>query len=203
LFDALEQEADVEAPRTFVDARVFLNASEGSNLADGGTLLAQRGGWSATIGRKLGDETLAALEISTEATFYNFGGNTTLVPGSSNPFNDLYRASLAGTLQTPIDGNTSYFAGIELALGGEDEADARESLSIGAAGGVRHKANDDFEMRSASPCSRGSRTFRGSGPGSASSGASTIGSTSKRRARRSRRTRRWAITGERSRAPST
>lgn len=146
LFDAIEQEADVEGPRTFVDARVFLNASENSNLADGGTFSAQRGGWSATIGRKLGDETLAALELSTEATFYNFGGNTTLVPGSTDPFNDLYRASLAGTIQTPIDAHTSYFAGIELALGGEDEADARESLSIGAAGGVRHRANEDFEL---------------------------------------------------------
>jgi hypothetical protein len=146
LFDALEAEADVEAPRTFVDARVFLNASDGSNLADGGSMSSQRGGWSATIGRKLGEDTLAALELSTEATFYNFSGNTTLVPGNSNPFNDLYRASLAGTIQTPIDEHTSYFAGIELALGGEDEADARKSLTIGAAGGVRHKASDDFDM---------------------------------------------------------
>jgi len=146
LFDALEAEADLESPRTFVDARVFLDASEDANLADGGSLSSQRGGWSATLGKKLGDETLAAIELSTEATFYNFGGPTTLVPGNSNPFNDLYRASLSGSVQTAIDGDTSYFAGIELALGGEDEADARESLSVGAAGGVTHRASDDFEM---------------------------------------------------------
>src|SRR5262249_39594966 len=106
------------------------------DLEGGGSLTTQRGGWTATLGRQLDHERVAALELTAEADFYDFSGSTTVVPGSTNPFNDLYRASLCGQLRTQIDPRTAYFAGVELALGGEDGASVAGTLSVGAAGGV-------------------------------------------------------------------
>lgn len=132
----LQPDEPIAASQLFVDAELFATVFEDSNLETGGSLAMQHGGWSAKVGRERDGKTLGAVELSTEAFFYNFSGSTTLVPGSADPFNDLYRARIAGTLRTPIDAQIAYFGGLELALNGEDEASARESFTIGAVGGV-------------------------------------------------------------------
>lgn len=121
---------------TTLDAQLFGGMSSESDLEGGGSVATQRGGWAATLGRKLDGDSVAALELSAEADFYEFSGATTIVAGDTDPFNDLYRAALSGQLHTQLDRRVGYFAGLELELAGEEDASLGESLSVGAAGGI-------------------------------------------------------------------
>lgn len=144
--EELEQAASAPRPRSFFDARAFGEASASSNLDGGGDVATQRGGWQVQFGSRLADERLAAFSVSTEAWFYNFGGATQLVPGNSKPFNDLYRASVSGVVRTPPTEGAGWFAGFELALGGEDEASPRDALVAGGVGGVHYVASKDLAV---------------------------------------------------------
>jgi hypothetical protein len=146
-FEELERAADAPRERTFLEARGFAELVAGADLEDGaGALATQRAGWTVTFGRELSGERLAALSVSTEATFYDFGDSGDLVPGSGDPFNDLYQARVSGMVRTEDSAAPGWFAGFELALGGEDEASPRKSLQLGAAGGFRYAGSDTLSI---------------------------------------------------------
>lgn len=145
-FDQLEADSELPRERTFVEVRALADVSLGANFQGGGSLASQRGGWEATIGTELGDERIAALSVRTEAVFYNLGGSTGLVPGESEPFNDLYRASFAGVVRSSDSAGPGWFGGFHVALGGEDDADARDALIVGGAGGVRYRASEELQV---------------------------------------------------------
>jgi hypothetical protein len=134
--DAAATDGAPEPVSTTLDARIFAAASAEGDLEGGGAMSTQRGGWAATLGRRLDGERVAALELCAEAYFYDFSGASVLSPSNSQPFNDLYRATVCGQLRTQIDERVSYFAGVELELAGEEGASFTDSLSVGAAGGV-------------------------------------------------------------------
>lgn len=134
------------APSTTLDARLFFSAHAEGDLENGGAVATQRGGWAATFGQRFGDQRTAALELSAEAHFYDLQGATTLVPGNSEPFNDLYRAGLSGQLRTDVDRRIAYFVGFELELAGEDDASFTDSLSVGAAGGVTISSRERLKL---------------------------------------------------------
>jgi hypothetical protein len=144
-FDELELAAEGRPDRTFVEARATAGLAAGADLDGGGSLSTQHGGWTATFGRELGGERLAALSLSTQAFFYNFGGDTALVPADDEPFNDLYEAELAGMVRSAGPG-AGWFAGAELALGGEDEASPGESATVGGVAGVHYAPRDDLQL---------------------------------------------------------
>ncbi|MCK6445179.1 MAG: hypothetical protein L6Q99_02195 [Planctomycetes bacterium] len=137
--DALAAEPD---ERTFVEARAHGLVTGSGSLEGGGDVATQAGGWSVTFGRELGEERLAAFSIETNGYFYDFGPGTALVPGSSQPFNDLYEARVSGLVRTEGDG-LGWFAGLSATLGGEDEADASEALAVGGLGGFRWSRSPD------------------------------------------------------------
>lgn len=145
-FEELEAEAQQLRSRTFVEVRALADVALGADFDSGGSLASQRGGWEATIGTELGSERIAAFSIRTEAFFYNLGGDNILVPGENEPFNDLYRASFSGVVRSSNDSGPGWFGGFHVALGGEDEADARDSLIVGGAGGVRYRASDALDV---------------------------------------------------------
>jgi len=145
-FNQLEADADQPQPRTFVEVRAIAEASKGADFDSGGSLASQHGGWVATLGTELDDDRIAALSITTEAFFYNLGGGNDLVPGASQPFNDLYRASIAGVVRSSAAGAPGWFGGFSVALGGEDEAPTNESLVVGATGGVRYEVSDRLDL---------------------------------------------------------
>ena len=92
--DDLERAAEAPRPTSFLEARGYLDAAGSAGLEGGGDVSHQRGGWQVIFGTELDEERLAAFSLSTEAHFYNFGGAPNLVPGASEPFNDLYRAAM-------------------------------------------------------------------------------------------------------------
>lgn len=136
-FETLDRLAAEPGERTFLDARARAGFSAGGNLEGGGDVSVQDGGWAVTFGRELGDDRLAAFSIETNGRFYDLGGNSTLVPGSSKPFNDVYEARFSGVMRSRDDGLLGWFGGMSVALGGEDEADPAESLTVGGMGGFR------------------------------------------------------------------
>jgi hypothetical protein len=144
--DSLEEAAAAPKPHSFLEARGYADASGSAGLEGGGDFATQRGGWQVLFGTELAEERLAAVSISTEAYFYNFGGTPDLVPGAANPFNDLYRASFSGILRTPQQVGMGWFGGFEFTLGGEDEAHVRDSLVAGGVGGVHYVANEHLEV---------------------------------------------------------
>lgn len=136
-FLELDQLAAEPDARTFLEAELHADFTGTGNLEGGGEVATQRGGWAVTFGRELGAERLATFSIETDGYFYDLGGNAVLVPGAAEPFNDLYEARFSGVVRTPDDGSLGWFGGMCLTLGGEDEADPSESLSVGGIGGFR------------------------------------------------------------------
>lgn len=145
-FDQLEADSQLPRERTFVEVRALADVALGANFQGGGSLASQRGGWEAVIGTQLGEERIAAFSVRTEAFFYNLGGANNLVPGENEPFNDLYRASFAGVVRSSNSAGPGWFAGFQVALGGEDDADARDALIVGGSGGVRYRASEKLQV---------------------------------------------------------
>lgn len=145
-FDQLEADSHLPRERTFVEVRALADVALGANFQGGGSLASQRGGWEAVIGTELGDERIAAFSVRTEAFFYNLSGANGLVPGESEPFNDLYRASFAGVVRSSNEAGPGWFGGFHVALGGEDDADARDALIVGGAGGIRYRASEKLQV---------------------------------------------------------
>jgi len=111
-----------------------------------GDVAVQRGSWQGIFGQRIGDEAVQLVSLRAEASFYDFSGATGLVPGVADPFNDVYETGLGFLVVGDPHRDHSWFAGFELTLGGEDEVDLRDSVSVGGAGGWRYVAGDDLTM---------------------------------------------------------
>ncbi len=146
LFDEIDAAAEGARERTFVEVRATAGATAGVDLQGGGELAMQSGGWHATIGTALAEDRIAALSLDTEAFFYELGGANGLVPGVSQPFNDLYQARIAGIVRTQSGATPGFFAGFQLALCGEDNADAKDSLVVGGMGGLRYDPSPELGL---------------------------------------------------------
>lgn len=142
----LSAEALSPLERDVVDVQFFGRFQPSADIQGGGELATQRGGWSASLARELDGRRILAVELKSEATFFDFGGDGQLVPGSDDPFNDLYRTSLGSTLYAPFSEKTSLFVGGEFTLAGEDTSDLGASLIVAAASGVRYKASRDLDL---------------------------------------------------------
>jgi hypothetical protein len=115
-------------------------------LESGGELGVQRGNWYATLSRELDPRRMLALNFESEASFYDWGGDTQVVPGSIQPFNDLYRTRLAATLYSHWAGRSSLFTGFEVALGGEDQAHLSQSVTLGGVMGIAYQAAPELRL---------------------------------------------------------
>jgi hypothetical protein len=147
LFESLEQAAELQGPTSFSELRFDAWAGRGGDFSGApGSLATQRGSWTARLARRLGGGELVSFEVETEASFYDLGGATQLVPGNSDPFNDLYRARFAASVATDPAEEVSFFTGVEATLGGEDEVDPLDALTAGGMGGVRYRASEDLAL---------------------------------------------------------
>jgi hypothetical protein len=132
-----------EATRLTIEVDgLFMKSSELSNGA-GGEVALQRGSWKASLATELSEDTVLGLQLGAEASFYDFGGSTGLVPGADDPFNDLYRTSLGASLYSQSSASLGWFAGIDATLAGEDEADLGDAAILGGVAGLRYSDGDD------------------------------------------------------------
>jgi hypothetical protein len=141
---AAAPEGELDDPTDFgLQGRMrLLDESPYSDAA--GRIATQRAGWQALLGRRLEGGGLFALGLDTEASFYDFSGPG--AAGVGDPFNDVYESRLRSTLYTPLDRELSVFTGLELAYGGESEADLASGLTAGAAVGASYRASENLEV---------------------------------------------------------
>ena len=126
-----------EEPRLAVE--ITARAQPDSELSNGsGELAIQRGGWKATLASELSAHTALGVQVGMEASFYDFGGPTILVPGTNDPLNDVYRTSLGASLYSQETGALGWFTGFDATFAGEDEARFADSCIAGGVAGVRY-----------------------------------------------------------------
>lgn len=146
-FERLSREPGQADSEMFVALDVGITALHDSNVRDGsGQVAVQRGGWRAVVGRRsqVGDE--VALHIESEASFYDFGGATGLTPTLDDPFNDLYETRLGASFRSALSQDSSVFGGFEVVLGGEDEVQFEEGLTLGGLTGVEVRVHEELAL---------------------------------------------------------
>ncbi|MHC4375973.1 MAG: hypothetical protein ACYS26_05180 [Planctomycetota bacterium] len=146
-FERLSREPGQAESEMFVSLDVGITALHDSNVRDGsGQVAVQRGGWRAVVGRRnqVGDE--VALHIESEASFYDFGGATGLTPANDDPFNDLYETRLGASFRSALSQESSAFGGFEIVLGGEDEVQFEEGLTLGGLTGVEVRVHEELAL---------------------------------------------------------
>lgn len=142
----MEQAREAEGARYFrfdVGAEAWGNADFENGA---GQASVQRFGWDALIGRELDGGSNVIFSLHTEASFYDFKGATSLIAGSSDPFNDVYETALGMSVLSKKVNRRAWFAGFEFYLGGEDNVDLGDALSIGGLGGLRYEVHDDLTI---------------------------------------------------------
>lgn len=112
----------------------------------GGTVSISRAGWSATLGQRVDEESIFAVTLDAEASFYDFGSAGVLMAGSPDPFNDVYETRVGVLALHDPAKSASWFTSLELGLSGEDDADLSDALSMGLIGGMRHQVSDDLSL---------------------------------------------------------
>lgn len=145
--DYLEKIADTRDPELFFDLKLDGSFRPQSDFDNGhGSARVQRMGWDAEIGTRLSATSSFSVDVRAEATFYDFQGATTLVPGSNRPFNDVYETSIGTQLTSAIGDRTSFFTSVDFMLSGEDSAKFGDAASVGAITGARFQARDDLAL---------------------------------------------------------
>lgn len=131
----------------FSSLELFAQARGSAKFQDtAGSLETQRGGIDAVIGRRTPNERAWALHLANESSFYSFGKSSTLVPGESRPFNDLYQTSAGLQLAAAAGTKVAWLAGFQVTMAGEDLASPTDSLVLGGLGGVRYAIDDDIDF---------------------------------------------------------
>ncbi|MFT5284163.1 MAG: hypothetical protein ACI8TQ_000319 [Planctomycetota bacterium] len=105
-----------------------------------------RAGWVATLGERIDDESIFAVTIEAEASFYDFGKAGQLKAGSPDPINDVYETRIGLLVMQDPHKSASWFTSAEVALSGEDDADLGDALTLGLTGGVRHQVSEDLSV---------------------------------------------------------
>lgn len=146
-FERLAREPGAASTELFVDLNVGAQLIHDANNRGGaGQVAVQRGGWRAVVGRRnsVGDE--VALHLESEASFYDLGGATGLTPTSDDPFNDLYETRLGASFRSALTSETSAFGGFELVLGGEDEVQFEEGLTLAGMTGLEVRVHEELSL---------------------------------------------------------
>jgi len=86
------------------------------------------------------------LEYNFEHSCYDFDGATGLVPGTGNPYGDVYGHLLSGTFIYMQSRKLMWLGGMELLCSGESDVDFDNSFLVGGYGGVIWRMSDDFTL---------------------------------------------------------
>lgn len=111
-----------------------------------GSVTTQRGGWEVGLGRYEQRGWSFAAELGTEASFYDYGGNASPVPGVGDPFNDVYDTHLSGRFLHRGDGRLEVYGGVQLGNSGEDAVGIDDSIYVGGAAAMRYQAAPEFAL---------------------------------------------------------
>ena len=111
-----------------------------------GSISTSRAGWSATMGERVNEESVFALTLEAESSFYDFSNAGALMAGTPDPFNDIYDTRLGVMIMQDATKSASWFTGAQLGLSGEDDADLGDAFSAGLVAGKRHQIDDTLSL---------------------------------------------------------
>lgn len=117
-----------------------------SDLDSAGNVSITRAALEFTFDAPIGSRARLAVDVKNEASFYDFEGATTLLPGTGDPWDTLYSVSVAPTLRVGVDANWSWFVGMDARFAGEADADIGDSLTFGAMAGARYAFSENFAL---------------------------------------------------------
>jgi hypothetical protein len=119
-----------------------------ADLDDGGDVSTTRaGGELDLLAIRLGDKFRGTVALGIEGSWYDFSGNTNLIPGADDmPFSQLLTTSLSLNSFYALAEKWSLFGSVRIAASGESDVDIGDALTFGGAFGARYKISDTFAL---------------------------------------------------------
>ncbi|MEM8834653.1 MAG: hypothetical protein AAGD00_02420 [Planctomycetota bacterium] len=99
-----------------------------------------------TIAAPIGEKFRLVTDFSGEASFWDFDGATGILPGTDDPWDDLYNLDLRVTGIYQFDDNWSLIGGGFVGLGWEPGADLGEAVTGGGFGSVGYRFSDNLTL---------------------------------------------------------
>lgn len=96
--------------------------------------------FSLSINERLG----LSLSVLPEVSWYSFSDASGLIPGTDEPFDDLYRLDIVPGVRYALDRDWALTGGFLLQFAGESDADVGDSVTYGGFAGVRYRFSDRF-----------------------------------------------------------
>jgi len=121
---------DVEAPRSWT-FRIDSNSRHifKHDLDDGGDVSITRSGLGLSFGLAMLERASLNLDLEGEYSHYNFGGDTTLSPDSSDPFDDFYSTTFSPSVFIQLEDRWTALTGGSVRFAGESGARFSESIT--------------------------------------------------------------------------
>jgi len=111
-----------------------------------GDVALSRGGIEASIDAPVSGDVRGGLFVGYEWAHHDFDGATGLVPGCSDPWDDLQRATLGASVSGRLSERWSLFARLGVTAAGETDAPLTSSLTYQGFGGARWRFRDDLSF---------------------------------------------------------
>ncbi len=118
-----------------------------SDLRDNpGSVAVYRAGASLNLTASPAENWRVDVDFSEEASWYNFRGATTIIPGTARPFHEMHQVRLAPTATHELDDEWSYFFGGIVEFSAERDADFGDAFTGGGLVGARYAFTDTFAL---------------------------------------------------------
>ncbi len=117
-----------------------------ADIDGAGSVAVSRAGLEFSFDAPIAERIRIAFEVNSEASFYDFDGAATLLPGAADPWDDLYSVSFGPTVRVGVDDNWSWFVGADVRFSGEADSDVGESATFGGLAGARYAFSKTFAL---------------------------------------------------------
>lgn len=103
-----------------------------------------RAGAGLEVGYAFSPKFIASFGVDVETSWYEFDGDTSLIPGATDPFNDLYRVVISAGGRYAFNERWAAAGGVLVEMAGESDADVGDSTTIGGYAAVQYAFSERF-----------------------------------------------------------
>lgn len=130
-----------------VNVRPFGSFTFRTDLRDGeGDVAISRAGARVTFTSPIGEQARLSVGVAGEASWYDFKNAAGLVPGTSDPFDDVYKLDAAPILFFSQSRELTWFVGGLVEVAGEAGVDIGDAITGGGLGGIRYYISENFAL---------------------------------------------------------
>jgi hypothetical protein len=118
-----------------------------ADLKDGpGDVSVSRAGLNLTLNAAATQQLRFGLSTEIEGSWYDFKNATTLIPGTSDPFSDMYLVRISPSAMYHFSQQWAVIGGAIIEIAGESDADVGDSFTGGGFGGARYAFSEDLAV---------------------------------------------------------